>query len=647
MAEDAPDRRSAPRLSAAKPAAKSAAKRVAFALAPAVLLFALLEGGLRLAGFAPLTATRDPYVGFTRTLPLFVREGGGEGGGEGRGEGAAWVTAANKRTHFNPQRFPAAKADGSLRIFCLGGSTTYGRPYADDTSFCGWLRVLLAEAHPERRFEVINAGGVSYASYRVAVLMEELLDHAPDVFVIYSGHNEFLERRTYDRLLATPEPLRGLTAALSTTRTFALAATLLDRRVPAAPASGAELLPAEVEPLLDRSVGPADYHRDDELARAVVEHYRYNVARMVAMARSAGALPLLVVPAANLRDFSPFKSEPSTDAATARRIAPSLERARDARREGLPADAEAILTRLVAEDPRRADLHYERARTLVALGRSDEAARAFERARDEDVCPLRATSSLLAAVREVARAEAAPLVDFDAWARAHAEHGIPGRDLFLDHVHPTPDAHRELALRLADALAEAGLARPRSGWPEGALVRARARVEAGLDAERHGEALRNLSKVLAWAGKFAEADALAIEAARRAPEDAGAHFQAGNAHHRAGRLEQARSHYERAVSLRPEHAPTRVALGRVLAGLGRFDAAERELRAALARRPDSAPAHNALGMVLAAQRRRGEALAHFRRAVALDSAIEPARSTLARLRERGRGRADRPATQSR
>ena len=37
-----------------------------------------------------------------------------------------------------------------------------------------------------------RSGGVSYASYRVAALMEELVRYEPDLFVIYSGHNEFL-----------------------------------------------------------------------------------------------------------------------------------------------------------------------------------------------------------------------------------------------------------------------------------------------------------------------------------------------------------------------------------------------------------------------------------------------------------------------
>jgi hypothetical protein len=49
---------------------------------------------------------------------------------------------------FNAQQFPREKAPRTTRIFCLGGSTTYGRPYDDTTSFAGWLRELLASATP-------------------------------------------------------------------------------------------------------------------------------------------------------------------------------------------------------------------------------------------------------------------------------------------------------------------------------------------------------------------------------------------------------------------------------------------------------------------------------------------------------------------
>ena len=51
----------------------------------------------------------------------------------------------------------------------------------------------MAEAHPARKIEAINASGVSYAMHRLNIVADELLRYEPDVFIVYSGHNEFVE----------------------------------------------------------------------------------------------------------------------------------------------------------------------------------------------------------------------------------------------------------------------------------------------------------------------------------------------------------------------------------------------------------------------------------------------------------------------
>jgi hypothetical protein len=80
-------------------------------------------------------------------------------------------------------------------------------------------------------------------------------------------------------------------------------------------APGRTLLSSEVDTILARSVGPQDYHRDDGFRDQVIAHYRFNMDRMLKMARSAGVEVILVTPASNLKDCSPFKSELSADLA--------------------------------------------------------------------------------------------------------------------------------------------------------------------------------------------------------------------------------------------------------------------------------------------------------------------------------------------
>ncbi len=511
----------------------------------------------------------DPFVGFETRARLFVEERAADG--------ATWrVTAPAKRRFFNAQRFPLQKAAGVKRAFCLGGSTTYGHPYEDATSFCGWLRVLLPFADPGSRWEVINAGGISYASYRVALVEEELLAYEPDLFVVYTGHNEFLERRSYDSLWLQQPVLRGLGGLLASTRTFSLVSYAAESLGPhPTPLSG------EVDAMLDVASGLDAYRRDDPWRDAVVAHFRVSLERMIRLARGGRASIVLVVPASNLKDCSPFKSQ------------------------GPPA--------------RDADEIFRHARALQGERRFEEAHAAFVRARDEDVCPLRATSPIAASVREIATSRGVPLVDFEAQLeasmRASAGHSSPGAELFLDHVHPTIEANRALAVAIVGALASSGIV---ARVPDGDEIASATRdVESRIDERAHGRALRRAAKVLSWAGKDEEAARLAEKADAMLGGDAESRFIIGSLQLSRGDDEQAAAQFERALALDPEYVRAHVNLGIAYARLRRDEPARAHYDRALALEPTRANAWYARGLL---RRRTGDltgAIADFERALLL------------------------------
>ena len=155
-------------------------KNVLFTFIIVTGFFGASELILASMGVTPVLLTDDPFVGFAENVPQFVETTAADGS-------VILRTANNKRGLFNYQEFPKEKAGNGYRIFCMGGSTTYGRPYYDKVSFCGWLREYLKAADPLRNWEVINAGGISFASYRVAKLMAELKHYQPDLFIVYSG----------------------------------------------------------------------------------------------------------------------------------------------------------------------------------------------------------------------------------------------------------------------------------------------------------------------------------------------------------------------------------------------------------------------------------------------------------------------------
>ena len=183
-------------------------RKLLFSVFATISFFVGVELLLTACGLRPATEVRDPFVGFSNAIPLLEQER------NERGE-PIMVIRPSKLVWFNPQSFPVAKPVGTRRVFCMGGSTTFGRPYSDSTSFCGWLREFLPTVDPSCQWEVINAGGVSYASYRVAAVMEELSIYDPDLFIVYSVHNEFLEQRTYAAMLERTSTSMALQAAIS------------------------------------------------------------------------------------------------------------------------------------------------------------------------------------------------------------------------------------------------------------------------------------------------------------------------------------------------------------------------------------------------------------------------------------------------
>jgi hypothetical protein len=177
-------------------------KKLAFAVPTALGILVALELALWACGVKPAYHHHDPYAGFTPQVPHFQIES------NARGEEVVTVVP-NKRESLHDQTFPRHKQPGTYRIVCLGGSAAYGRPFWDHTSFAGWLRALLPKADPSRKWEVINAGAISYAGYRVKGLMAELAQYEPDLFIAYMGHNEFLERRPYASVFETPINQKG------------------------------------------------------------------------------------------------------------------------------------------------------------------------------------------------------------------------------------------------------------------------------------------------------------------------------------------------------------------------------------------------------------------------------------------------------
>jgi tetratricopeptide (TPR) repeat protein len=567
----------APSDSALRRAGPSWRKKLLFSAGTCCLFLAALEIGLTLMGVRPYAEAVDPFLDFEPGVPLFVVQGD------------SFVTNPLKTTYFNEQSFSTVKPKNGYRIFCLGGSTTYGRPYRDAYSYVGLLRELLPRLDATRQWEVVNCGGISYSSYRLAALMEELARYQPDLIIFYEGHNEFLEERTYREI---QQRWRVTSAALHGIRGLRLPTVLHKITHRAVKRTDAAVLSGEVSTILD-NIGPEKYHRDDSLRNSVLDHFRSSVARICQAARRAHAGTILVSPASNLREFSPYKSEHFAISPSEKEEFESLVgRAKELLNEGDAQEARRLVEGALKIDSRFADAQFLAGKATLAAGDPDAALEHFVRARDEDVCPLRALSEIGPILAEVSGEQSAPFVDYPAIVAARTReklgHDIPGFECFADHLHPTIELHMDLATALARSMQDMGVLKSVEDLPSASAEILAGRLKQITAAER-ADALSVLAQELTWAGKLDEAVEPAKRAAELAPRNAWIVCQYGRTLENQGKDDEALQAYWQAERADEGHSMPQFRLGCLLAKQGKVDEALEHLRRAVTTTPPEAP----------------------------------------------------------
>ncbi len=423
---------------------------VALGLSP----FVLCEAVLTVLDRARPGLHDDPFLGFSAVAPLFVKDA----------TGARYEIPPAHDKFFCPESFDAVKPPGEFRIFCLGASTVQGEPFRKETSYTTWLEISLNAADPSRRWRVINCGGISYASYRLVPILQELLAYGPDLFIVDIGHNEFLEDRTYRHIKEAPRLVMWPLERVARLRTFSLFRSAVQAVAGRSPSRDRPVLGPVVEAKLDYRGGLATYHRDEKWRRDVVAHFAYNMRRMVRIAGEAEVPIFLINPIYNL-DTPPFKSEhrDGLSAAELGEFESLWESARERYRSDMPGAIDR-LRRAVAIDDRHAGIHYALAKCYQQVGRRNEAHAEFMRAKEEDVCPLRILEPMSRAVLDIGRETGTPVIDQVALFSARSREGLPGNDWLVDHVHPSIEGHKLVAADLLAEMVRQGFVRPVDGW---------------------------------------------------------------------------------------------------------------------------------------------------------------------------------------
>lgn len=523
------------------------------ALLVGLLPFVLIEGVLRIND-----ATRpenDPLAGIGGQRPLFERVGD------------TYRTARAKENFFGVQAFPVEKPTNAFRIFAFGGSTVYGHPYLNDTSFPKWLEIELAARAPGRQVQAINCGGISYASYRLAYVLREALLHQPDLVILAMGHNDFLEDRTYDSLKTSSTARHWLIERSASLRTVEWLRQKVTRAADTSPhAVEPATTSAEVDTRLDHSrAGYASYHRDPDWHARVLRQFEDSFRAMLEECRVANVPVIIVTLGSNLRDCPPFKSEHRAGLSTAKED--QWQRHFDDAtaadlRDDLPA-ALALYREAEVIDAHYALLAFRIARCLDRLGQAAAAREYYLRGKDEDICPLRMLERPYHFQHTLAAETRTPLVDARTLLEAKCPDALPGNDLYLDHVHPTIGGHQQIARALAAKVHELHLLPTAPAWPEDARRAAYATHLQNLPPAYLANGRRRVDWLESWAKRHKLHE-------ETLPRDAFAWLRLGIRQYDLGETESSEASLALALKTEPRTAPLLAAHARDLVAQGRL-----------------------------------------------------------------------------
>lgn len=443
-----------PRPGTPAPPLSAARRRVFTAITVAfpLILLALLEVGLRVAGFG-------------HSYPLFV---------DAPAEGYLLPNAEVAKRYFRagtitpvPQMdfFRKEKRPGAFRVFFQGESSAAGFPYRHGGAPSRMLQQRLQAAFPDREIEVVNTALTAISSYTLLDQADEIIAQHPDAVLIYTGHNEYygVFGVASTQLAGRSRAVIRAYLALSRLRITQLVARLIPRgggssRV--APRTAMELMAG------DRKIPSGS-----PLYRDGLEQFRANLSDLLEKYRRAGVPVLIGTVASNERDQPPFVSgfAPGADTAAWRRL---YRAGTDALRRGDLSAAETALRHAVQIDSTAADGLYALAKVLDAKGDPGAARPFYVAAREHDQLRFRAPLAINAIIRQEAARHGATVVETErALARASAG-GIIGGSLMLEHLHPNLQGFFVISDAFYEAMRAKGMVGPWSGYAPAAAARA-------------------------------------------------------------------------------------------------------------------------------------------------------------------------------
>jgi tetratricopeptide (TPR) repeat protein len=417
--------------------------RVVLAALP-ILFFVIFELVLRALNYGGNLALFVPH----EVLPGFMKVNDNVG--------RRYFPVADILPETSHDVFRARKAATAYRIFVLGESTTAGYPYMYNGSMSKMLYQRLRDYFPDRDIEIVNLAMPAINSFSLLDLTPEALAQNPDALVVYCGHNEF-----YGALgVGSTESLgrwRGIVnlyLKLQRLRIMLFLREQFEAAKKGLRAQGAGSDDANTT-LMEQMAADREISYGGEAYQRARHFFKANLIDLINAAKQRGVRVMLSNLVSNVRDLKPFVSIYAPETAP-EAFARELDRGNQLLAAGHFAGALALFDSLQQLDKSPAIVHYYKGRSLETIGKFDEARSAYEKARDLDGLRFRASSDFNVALHEVAQETGATLVDMESAFAQASPHGLIGKNLLLEHVHPNVEGYFIMGRELCRAMRENG-----------------------------------------------------------------------------------------------------------------------------------------------------------------------------------------------
>ncbi|MBN1407304.1 MAG: tetratricopeptide repeat protein [Calditrichaceae bacterium] len=311
------------------------------------------------------------------------------------------------------QKIAVHKSDRTYRIVCLGGSTTAGFPYTENINYPYFINKILQHKFPELEIQVINLGISAIGSSVILDLLPQIQTIDPDLVLIYFGHNEFYGAlgtasveyvSKYPILIKSLLWLRSLYFYQSLSH---LANIIPDNN--------------QDKTLMSALIGDLALPHRGEVYNITHNLFKNNLIQIVDLLKSEGIPVILSTLTCNIRDQIPLDE----------------------------------LSGIVDSDSSAKSIAYNKYLNALNHMKNKEylnAKECFIEAKDLDQLRFRASSDLNMIIKLVSQVYDIPLVDMDMCFFRNSVDGIPGRDLFNEHLHPNEKGYELMAKAYVDSI---------------------------------------------------------------------------------------------------------------------------------------------------------------------------------------------------